>query len=235
MLDLPLVLDRLAEVYGEPPPLPQRGVFEWLVYENVAYLVDDARREQAYELLRKHGAITPRGLAQVPDTVLAGVASRGILAEHQAHKLRRIASLAQQEDLQALGQRPLREAKRVLMRFPSIGEPGAEKILLFARAHAVLGLDSNGVRVLTRLGLVSEGKSYAATYRQVQALAELYRVRGIEWLIRAHQLLRQHGQELCRRSRPLCEGCPLTDVCLYYAGTGVALSAAPSADHVSPR
>ena len=57
------------------------------------------------------------------------------------------------------------------MQFPSIGEPGAEKILLFARVYPVLGLDSNGVRVLTRLGLVVEAKSYAATYRGVQRLA----------------------------------------------------------------
>jgi endonuclease III len=121
------------------------------------------------------------------------------------------------------------------MQFPSIGEPGAEKVLLLARTHAVLGLDSNGVRVLTRLGLVGEGKSYAATYRAVQTFAAPYAGRGIEWLIRAYQLLRRHGQELCRRSRPSCERCPVADGCAYYAGTGAAPSAAPSADQVSPR
>jgi len=104
------------------------------------------------------------------------------------------------------------------MKFPSIGEPGAEKILMFARTHAVLGLDSNGVRVVTRLGLVNEDKSYACTYKGVQAWAEAYVAQGTEWLIRAHQLLRQHGQELCRRSRPRCEQCPLRDGCRYYAG-----------------
>ena len=114
---------------------------------------------------------------------------------------------------------PLDQAKRRVMKFPSIGEPGAEKILMLARTHAVLGLDSNGVRVLTRLGLVDEEKSYAQTYRGVQALAREYEDRGVDWLIRAYLLLRQHGQELCKRSRPRCEVCPLTDRCRYYART----------------
>ena len=99
----------------------------------------------------------------------------------------------------------------------NIGEPGAEKILLFARSHAVLGLESNGVRVLTRLGVVQEAKSYSATYRAVQSFVAPFAERGFDWLIRAHQLLRRHGQELCRRSQPLCERCPLTDTCAYFA------------------
>ena len=51
------------------------------------------------------------------------------------------------------------------MQFPMIGEPGAEKILLFSGVLAVLALDSNGVRVLVRLGVGEERKSYAATYK----------------------------------------------------------------------
>ena len=133
------------------------------------------------------------------------VAAQGILPQHQADKLKTIARIAVDEfggGLEALRDQPLKQARKALMRFPSIGEPGAEKILLFGRSHPVLGLDSNGVRVLTRLGLVREAKSYAATYRAVQAFVEPYRPKGFEWLIRAHQLLRQHGQELCRRTAP---------------------------------
>jgi endonuclease-3 len=234
-MDLAWVLDRLAAVYGEPAALPARSVFEWLVYENVAYLVDDARREAAFARLGAQVGVSPEALLAASDAALRDPAGVGILAENQLGKLRRIAALALRDDLDSLDARPLPEAKQVLKRYPSIGEPGAEKILLFARAHAVLGLDSNCVRVLTRLGLVSEGRSYAQTYRQVQRHAEPYRERGVDWLIRAHQLLRQHGQELCRRSRPLCERCPLTSRCRYYAEATAAPSAAPSADQVSPR
>src|SRR5712691_8016567 len=89
---------------------------------------------------------------------------------------------------------PLAQARRALMRFPGVGAPGAEKILLLGRSHPVLGLDSNGVRVLTRVGVVKEESSYAATYRNVQSYVSAYSDRGFDWLIRAHQLLLQHGQ-----------------------------------------
>jgi endonuclease III len=34
-------------------------------------------------------------------------------------------------------------------------------------------------------------------------------------LIQAHLLLRRHGQELCRRSEPTCDNCPLAADCEY--------------------
>jgi endonuclease III len=232
MLALGEVLDLLASVYGEPVPPPRRSVFELLLLDNVAYLVDDTRRSAAFEALTRDVGVRPEQILNASPEALEGAAGAGILPEHQAQKLRRIAELATEQPLDDLADLSLRDAKRVLMRFPSIGEPGAEKILLLSRSHPVLGLDSNGVRALTRLGIVEESSSYAATYRNVQRAVEPYLQKGFDWLIRAQLLLRQHGQELCRRSRPRCDRCPLTDHCAYYAGTGTA---GPSADHVSPR
>src|SRR5438309_975440 len=75
--------------------------------------------------------------------------------------------------------------------------------------------------VLTWLGVVREAKSYGATYRAVQAWVQPYHARGFDWLIRAQHLLRQHGQELCRRTHPRCDRCPLSDRCAYYAAANV--------------
>jgi endonuclease III len=218
MLALDSILDRLASVYGEPTAPPARTMLELLLLENVAYLVDDHERLAAFDVLRSRVGLTPEQILAVPVEDLTTVTGHGILPTNQAAKLHRIAHLALDEfdgDVEMIRTLPLKRATRAMMRFPSIGEPGAEKILLFARAFPVLGLESNGVRVLTRLGLVPEEKSYAATYRQVQHFARPYADRGFEWLLRAHQLLRQHGQHLCKRSRPLCVRCPLTDTCAF--------------------
>ncbi len=61
-MDMERMLERLAAVYGEPAALPARSVFEWLVYENVAYLVDDARREAAFEALQSRVGVSPEAL-----------------------------------------------------------------------------------------------------------------------------------------------------------------------------
>jgi endonuclease-3 len=153
------------------------------------------------------------------------VTGHGILAQQQATKLREIARITARDfdgDLERVRALPLPAARRALTKFPSIGEPGAEKILLFGRVYPVLGLDSHGVRVLTRLGLVVEARSYSATYREVQRLSAPLADRGFEWLIRAHILLRQHGQELCKRSRPACDRCPVSQECRFNLARTVA-------------
>src|SRR4029077_2523911 len=110
----------------------------------------------------------------------------------------------------------LKEAKKALKKFPTIGDPGAEKILMFTRSHPVLSLESNGLRVLLRVGFAEEKKSYSASYRGVQeALAGQFPA-DYDKLIAAHQLLRQHGQELCKRSQPLCAACPIKGDCRYF-------------------
>jgi len=111
--------------------------------------------------------------------------------------------------------KPLPQAKKALKKFPSIGDPGAEKILLLTGSHPLMALDSNGLRVLCRVGFAEEQKNYSATYRLVQDAIRDQLPRDYDSLIRAHQLLRQHGQELCKRSKPLCAECPVQDSCNY--------------------
>ncbi len=222
MLTLEQIIDRLAGVFGEPPVAPRRTVLGLVLLENVAYLVDDDQRWRAFHALETTVGTQPEQILAARDEALMAVAGHGIMAANQADKLRQIARIVIDEfggDLESIRGWPLAQAKKALMRFPSIGEPGAEKILLLARSHAVLGLDSNGVRVLTRLGVVKEAKNYEATYRAVQSAVQPFHSKGFDWLIRAHSLLRQHGQELCRRSQPRCDRCPLNDVCVYYAAT----------------
>src|SRR6266852_2687777 len=195
MLTLEETIERLAGVYGEPPAALSRTVLELVLLENVAYLVDDERRWRAFRALEAAVGTRPEQILAASDEVLTAVAGLGILAANQADKLKQIARLVIDEfdgSLEPIRALPLAQAKKALMRFPGIGEPGAEKILLLARSHAVLGLDSNGVRVLTRLGVVKESRSYAATYRAVQAFVQPSLDRGFDWLIRAQHLLRQH-------------------------------------------
>lgn len=83
----------------------------------------------------------------------------------------------------------------------------------------MLALDSNGLRVLLRLGYAEEKKSYSASYRAVQQGLAGQLPSHYDALIAAHQLLRRHRQELCKRTRPLCDaGCPLTTKCRFFQG-----------------
>ena len=143
----------------------------------------------------------------------------GIMQDQIAEKLRKCAKIALQDfdgDLRPVLKLPLSKAKKALQKFPGIGEPGAEKILLFTRTYPVLALESNGLRVLLRLGFGEEKKSYSTTYRHVRQAVKEKHGEDCARLTQAHLLLRRHGQELCRRSEPACDHCPLARDCEYF-------------------
>jgi len=214
------VVNLLARFYGQPAPPITTEPFELILWETVAYFVSDARRAEAFELLRKTVGTKPYEILAAPNAALLQVAKLSRMQpEKRAARLRELALIAMNEfdgDVSAALQLPLPKAKKALQKFPGIGEPSAEKILLFTRSYPVLGLESNGLRVLLRLGFGEEKKNYPASYRSVQEAIKDQLDDDYGWLIEAHLLLRQHGKELCKTNRPMCEKCPVRKVCAYY-------------------
>jgi endonuclease III len=214
------IIEKLQNFYGPPEPPKVTDPLGMILIENVAYLVSDERREQAFDTLRERVGLTPPEILTAHEETLLEVARLGGM--HPAarlEKLRRIAQTALQEfegDLDRVLKLPIAQAKKSLKKFPGIGEPGAEKILLFSKTHPILALDSNGLRVLLRLGYGEERKSYSSTYRSAQEAVKDEMKKDYDWLIAAHQLLRRHGQELCKNTQPLCSPCPVKTSCRYY-------------------
>jgi endonuclease III len=66
-----------------------------------------------------------------------------------------------------------------------------------------------------RLWFGGEGKNYAADYRQARELLNAGLPETFESRQRAYLLLKKHGQEICKRSMPKCEMCPVTAHCAY--------------------
>lgn len=218
------IIDELQNFYGPPDPPKVNDPLGMILIENVAYLVSDERRERAFDVLREKVGLTPPEILTAHEEALLEVARLGgMLPAARVEKLRRIAQIVLQEfdgDLDKALKQPLAQAKKSLKKFPGIGDPGAEKILLFSKTHPILALDSNGLRVLRRLGYGEEQKSYGATYRSAQeaaqeAVKDEMRT-DFDWLIAAHQLLRLHGQQLCKTTTPLCPKCPVRASCRYY-------------------
>src|SRR5438477_4156428 len=237
MTKLSKIIARLAKFYGKPKSPFITDPFELILFENVAYLVSDERRAEAFELLRKTVGTRPHQILAADNNALLKVAEfGGMQPEKRAARLREIALIAMNEfggGLNEALQLSLRKAKKALQKFPGVGEPSAEKILLFTRSYPVLALDSNGLRVLLRLGFGEEKKNYSASYRSVQEALSGQLPDDYDFLIAAHQLLRQHGKELCKTNRPYCEKCPVRKDCAYYArvrtasGPGVPRAGSP--------
>lgn len=218
------LIDRLAEVYGEPAPPAVTEPFAMVLWENVAYLASDAKRAEAFAELQAKAGLAPGDIRKAKDSVLLTIAGKGIVPANTLEKLRQAAEIARDsfnDNVSGILDKPIAAAKKDLRKFPSIGEPAAEKVLLFNKRHPFLALESNGLRVLVRLGYAPEHRNYATTYKGMQRALAPQLPDDCTVLIRAYQLLRQHGQELCKRTSPHCGSCPLRTHCAYFSNVAM--------------
>jgi endonuclease III len=222
---LGLLLEKIERHYGSPTPPQFSGPFEMILWEIVAYLADDARRGVAFETLRQEVGFSPNKILSTPQKLLCGITRMGgaIAAEERAERLQTAAQLTLDEfggDLASVLKLPPTKAKKLLMQFPMIGEPGAEKILMFSGVLNILALESNGLRVLVRLGIGEDRKSYTATYKSVREVTLEELPVNHTLLTKAHLLLRQHGQQLCLRNGPVCHACVVDSDCRFFQISG---------------
>lgn len=219
MPDLKKLVAALKRHYGEPSAPPARGPFELVLWENACYLLSDERRAAVFKGLRQQVGLTAGAILKAPRDALLELAKLGgMRPETRVFRWREIARITMTEfggDLNGILDQRYEQAKKALKQFPSIGDPGAEKILLFCGAPQGLPLESNGLRVLTRVGFGRILKSYGATYRSVQDELGDQLTRDNAALVRAHLLLRQHGQTFCRTNAPLCRSCPVSRLCPF--------------------
>ena len=213
------VVARLRAHYGSPQRPNVTSALHVILFENVAYLVDDDRRRAVWAALKRRVGIDPRAILKTPESRLTDVIrDGGMQPSRRAEKLRTTARLVIDDfegDLDAVLKLPEQQARRALRKFPGIGEPGADKILMLTRTRQILALESNGLRCLVRLGFGEDAANYANAYRSVQQAIANEIDPNFDWLIAAHQLLRQHGQVLCKRSAPECNACPLARRCAF--------------------
>ncbi len=197
-----------------------RGPLEMILFENIAYLVSDEKKERAFLKFREEIGTNPTDILSASTERLMNIVQPAAMANKLVAQIREIALIVLQEfggNLDEVLTRSPKQAKQALMKFPAIGEPGAEKILLFCNAYPLLALESNGLRVLVRLGYGVELKNYSATYKAAQRSAKLELEDDFVLIQRAHLLLRQHGKTTCRRTSPLCERCQISNSCEYFA------------------
>jgi endonuclease-3 len=222
MPDFKKLIACLKRHYGEPALPPAKGPFELVLWENACYLLPDQRRAAVFEGLRNEVGLDPRKILAADRDVLLRLAKMGgMRPETRVFRWLEIARITIDQfagDLDSILKEPYAKAKKALKQFPSIGDPGAEKILLFCGAGEGLPLESNGCRVLLRVGFGRpQPKNYGAQYRSIQEALAGELPKDAASLARAHLLLRHHGKTLCKENGPACGECPAVKMCGYSA------------------
>jgi endonuclease III len=219
MPDLQKLIAKLKKYHGDPELPPARGPFELVMWENACYLLSDQRRAAVFEALRQQVGMDAAAIWKASKEVLLPLAKMGgMRPETRVFRWREIARITNSQfggNLGSVLQLPYAQAKRALQQFPSIGQPGAEKILMLCGMNTGLPLEWNGCRVLQRVGYGRLQKSYGATYRSIQEAIAGQLPHDAAALARIHLLLRYHGKSICRNNKPLCGDCPLAPECAF--------------------
>jgi endonuclease-3 len=224
-------LDQMEKYYGTQEHAGPSKPYEMIVYVNCGYPPGDATCARGYVALKSEVGTTPAAVLAAPKGTLARLMRLGgMVPELRAERLKAIARMVKNDfggdldgalrDLMECEKHEpgtgIRGAKKTLEKFPVIGEPGAEKILLFAKLAPVAALPSAFVHAALRLWLGDATKSYAAGYRAAQTVVAAEVPETFAARQRAYLLLKRHGQEVCKRSKPRCEICPVSGMCAYF-------------------
>lgn len=213
------ILDSLESNYGALDPAAPTDPYEFLIWWHCGYPASEERCSKGWASLTREVGIAPKQLTAASTAKLVGaLEAGGMVPDLRASRLKEIAATVQGEyggDLRsALSRVSAPQARKALKAFPGIGNPGADRILLFSRLSPVAAVPSACPHVLVRVLQGPEGQKYVANYaaaqRMLNTLPATYDER-----IRGYLLVARHGHELCKRSNPLCGRCPLRAHCAF--------------------
>ena len=221
-LTIPKLLDKLEKFYGKQEPCWPVDPYEFIVWWHCGYPAGDTTCMKGWDKLNSEIGVEPQNLLEAtPRKLASALKAGGIVPELRALRLKEIAMRVDHEfggDLLAALARPLSEARKTLKKFPGIADPGADRILLFAGIMPIAAVPSNCTQVLARVLHGQQGENYGVNYRETQRAIAAEVPKTFDARTRAYLLLKHHGQEICKRSKPRCEECPISSKCAFFAG-----------------
>src|ERR1017187_4742460 len=218
---IPELLDKLEKFYGRQEPCWPVDPYEFIVWWQCGYPASDTTCAKGWDKLKREVGIEPdQLLAATTRQVASALKPGGMLPELRAMRVIETAMLVMDRfggDLRAaLTGGALTAARKTLKRFPGIADPGADRILLFAGIAPIAAIPSNATQVRARILNRQESAKYAVSYREAQQAIEAEVPKKIDARTRAYLLVKQHGQEICKRAKPKCEQCPVSANCEYF-------------------
>ena len=204
------VYHRLYARFGPQGWWPGEGAFEIclgaILTQNTAW----PNVVKALDNLKAAGAFSPAALRALPQEELARLLRPAGYFNSKARKVKAfVEHLAKYgDDLGAFLSQQAEPLRAELLSLYGIGPETADDIVLYAAHKPTFVVDAYTVRILQRLGI----KPLQETYEGYRALFRDNLPKDIQMYNEYHALLVRLGKSICR-PRPLCEQCPLLDLC----------------------
>jgi endonuclease III len=213
------ILAVLEGHYGRVRATKPARPYYLLLFANCGYPASERACQAGFTALEGSVGLSAESILRASKRRLVeAMRAGGIVPELRADRILDIAKRSTTEpgaDPDLIAKLPTAKARKLLKTFPTIGDPGADKILLLSHTEAIAAVPSNATQVPLRLGFGEEQASYAAGYRSIQAALDAALPGTVAARVRAYLLLKKHGEETCKRSRPQCDHCPIESACPF--------------------
>jgi endonuclease III len=224
---------KLREFYGLLAP-PPTDPFQFFVWEILSADALPARRDLAWQALRRMPALTPDAMFRAPQKALLDVAA--IIGPEREERIERLRATTGEFkrhrdvlDVDRLRTGGLRNAARAFKRLAHLPSEVIDRALLYVAGYRVLPLDDAAARVVARIegtaipvGQGAEGFTlkrafWSAELRQQRRRARKLLAAVLPRDVNAYRdavlYLRHHAQHTCLAVAPHCGVCPLAASC----------------------
>ncbi len=218
---------RLVTHFGEPVWQRRLDPLSELIAVVLSQNTSDRNSRRAYDELRQRFP-TWEAVRDAPPEEIAAAIRIGGLANVKAPRIKAILQELTRRfgtlDLAFLCDLPRQELEELLLALPGVGAKSVAIVLLFSCGRPAMPVDTHVHRVARRLGLVPAHAGPERTQRILEAHIAPERMYAL------HVNVIRLGRQICKASRPLCERCPLRDLCAYW----LRLQAPAVADPAQP-
>ena len=204
------IRDRLAAAFGRPIPRVHRAPIDELILTVLSQNTNDGNRDRAFQAMRARWP-SWESLAAAAESDLVDAIRPGGLANTKAPRILAILHEVRDRegslDLGWMRDASDREVRDYLLSLPGVGPKTAACVLAFSLGRPALPVDTHVYRAARRLGFIPPRVGAAPAHQVMEELVPP------KLRVSMHVGLIRLGRQVCRPGRPLCEVCPLQDLC----------------------
>lgn len=207
------VLDVLEELWGqEKNPMvsafddPLDGLMLTILSQNT----NDNNRDRAFEKLKALYPLWEDVAAVTPDELAGAIRVAGI-ANVKAARMLDILEIIHGElgeyGLTGLKDREPDDVRAFLEGLPGVGPKTAACVLVFDMDIPAFPVDTHVARFCRRMEWVTRSATPVKIQEHMEKIVPDERKKG------AHLNIISHGKSICKARKPVCQRCPLADLC----------------------
>jgi len=205
------IYEILYNAFGEMHWWPGESQFEIIVGAILTQNTSWSNVEKAIDNLKAKNLLTPFAMNKLPKEKLAQLIKPSGFYIQKAEKLKHFLDFLFSRysgSLDRLSKKPLFPLRKELLEIFGIGKETADSILLYALNKPIFVVDAYTKRILVRHRIIDE----KADYDTIQRLFMENLESDVKLFNNYHAILVKLGKELCKKTKPLCEKCPLLEL-----------------------